>query len=116
MSIKRMWAVFLRYFYFSAKLDAISDLFYWPAVDIFLWGITSIWIQQQDAQLPGVALAILTGLIFWQIVWRGNYEISVNILREFWDRNFINLFSICFGQGKHDRAINFQNRIFGNFS
>ncbi|OGN64137.1 MAG: hypothetical protein A3E26_02965 [Chlamydiae bacterium RIFCSPHIGHO2_12_FULL_49_32] len=93
MSFRRLWAVFLRYFYYATKGDQLSDLFYWPAIDIFIWGITSLWIQHQDSHLPGVALVILTALIFWQIVWRATYEISVNILREFWDRNLLNFFA-----------------------
>lgn len=93
MSMRRIWAVFLRYFYLFAKLDHIADLFYWPALEILLWGITSVWIQQQQGTIPHIALAVLTGLVFWQIVWRGNYEVTVNLLEEFWSRNLVNLFS-----------------------
>lgn len=93
MNMHRIWAVFLRYFYFFAKMDHLTDLFFWPTLDIFLWGMTSVWIQQHDASMPTIALAILTGLVFWQILWRGNYEVSVNMLQEFWNRNMVNLFS-----------------------
>ncbi|MGE5196170.1 MAG: ABC transporter permease [Anaerolineae bacterium] len=93
MSFGRIWAVFLRYFYFFAKLDHLCDLFYWPILDIALWGITSIWIQSQESAVPDIALVILTGLVFWQVVWRGNYEVTVNLLQEFWNRNLVNLFS-----------------------
>ncbi len=92
MNFNRCWAVFLRYFYLFAKLDQIADLLYWPAIDIVLWGLTTLWMQQQ-AGASDLALIVLTGLIFWQIVWRGNYEISVNLLQEFWNRNLVNLFS-----------------------
>lgn len=93
MSMGRIWAVFLRYFYFFAKLDHLFDLFYWPALDIVLWGVTSVWIQKHQAEIPDIAMAILTGLVFWQIIWRGNHEVSVNLLQEFWNRNLVNLFS-----------------------
>jgi ABC-2 type transport system permease protein len=93
MSWQRIWAVFLRYFYFFAKMDHMADLFFWPTLDIFLWGMTSIWIQRHDVTLPSIAITILTGLIFWQIIWRSNYEVSVNLLQEFWSRNMVNLFS-----------------------
>ena len=96
IDFKRCWAVFLRYFYLFAKLDQVADLLYWPAIDIALWGLTTAWIQkaqQEGAAIPNLALVIMTGLIFWQIVWRGNYEISVNLLQEFWNRNLVNLFS-----------------------
>ncbi len=93
MSGRRIWAVFLRYFYLFTKLDQIADLFYWPALEILLWGITSIWIQQHGDQMPHIAMMILTGIVFWQILWRGNYEVTVNLLEEFWSRNLVNLFS-----------------------
>jgi ABC-2 type transport system permease protein len=93
MNLGRIWAVFLRYFYFFAKLDHLCDLFYWPALDIIIWGVTSVWIQSHESEFPSFALAILTGLVFWQIIWRGNYEITVNMLQEFWNRNLVNLFS-----------------------
>jgi ABC-2 type transport system permease protein len=92
-SFGRVWAIFLRYFYLFAKLDHFSDLFFWPALDIFLWGITSVWIQAQGDDVPNIALAILTGLVFWQIIWRGNYEVSVNMLQEFWNRNLVNVYA-----------------------
>jgi ABC-2 type transport system permease protein len=92
INLRRSWAVFLRYFYLFAKMDQIADLLYWPAIDIILWGLTTVWMQQQ-AGASNMALIVLTGLIFWQIVWRGNYEISVNLLQEFWNRNLVNLFS-----------------------
>ncbi|NGX48172.1 MAG: hypothetical protein K1000chlam3_01562 [Chlamydiae bacterium] len=93
MSIKRIWAVFLRYFYYFAKFENLAEVFFWPTIDIFLWGMTSIWIQSIETQIPDIALMILTGLVFWQVLWRGNYEIGINILQEFWNRNLVNLFS-----------------------
>ena len=89
----RIWAVFLRYNYTFWRFDSLCDLFYWPALDIFLWGMTSIWIQTTQSHLPDLALAILTGLVFWQLIWRGSYEITINLLHEFWNRNMVNLFS-----------------------
>lgn len=93
MNKQRIWAVVLRYFYFFARFDHLSELFFWPAVDIILWGMTSIWVQRQDTELPGIGMAILTALVFWQIIWRCNHEVSVNLLQEFWNRNMVNLFS-----------------------
>lgn len=93
MNLSRIRGVFFRYYYTMLKgPNQLSDLFYWPLVDILLWGLTSIWIQGQNgtALLP---LLLMTGLIFWQIAWRGSVDISVNLLQEFWHRNLVNLFS-----------------------
>jgi ABC-2 type transport system permease protein len=91
-SLRRIGAVFLRYFYTITGLHQITDLFFWPLVDIFLWGLTTIWLQQQQ-HAPNLALIILTALIFWQIITRAAYDISINLLQEFWNRNLVNLFS-----------------------
>ncbi|CAM0117425.1 ABC transporter permease [Rhabdochlamydiaceae symbiont of Dictyostelium giganteum] len=93
INLKRCWGIFLHYFYLFAKLEQIADLFYWPAIDIVLWGLTTVWIQHESGHTSNVALIVMTGLVFWQIVWRGNYEISINLLQEFWNRNLVNLFS-----------------------
>jgi ABC-2 type transport system permease protein len=93
MSPKRAIGVFYRYFFVLLKgPQQLSDLFYWPLIDILLWGLTSIWIQTQHigSNLP---LILMTGLIFWQITWRGSVDIGVSLLQEFWHRNLINLFS-----------------------
>ncbi len=93
MSWNRILGVFFRYFYIARKgLHQLSDIFYWPFVDILLWGLTSIWIQTQS-EISSLPLILMTGLIFWQIVWRGSVDISVNLLQEFWQRNLVNLFS-----------------------
>lgn len=93
MSFSRIRAVFFRYYYNLTKgTQQLSDLFYWPLVDILLWGLTSVWIQRQTpvANLP---LILMTALIFWQVAWRGSNDISVSLLHEFWHRNLMNLFS-----------------------
>ncbi len=92
MSISRIRGVFFRYFYTMKDISQLSDIFYWPLVDILLWGLTSIWIQHQN-NLPNLPLILMTALIFWQITWRGAIGISFHLLQEFWHRNLVNLFS-----------------------
>jgi ABC-2 type transport system permease protein len=74
-------------------LLSLTDLFYWPLVDILLWGLASIWIQSQDNQLENLPLILMTALIFWQICWRGTVDIAINLLQELWHRNLVNFFS-----------------------
>ncbi len=94
MSWSRILGVFYRYFYVMRKgLHHLSDLFYFPLVDILLWGLTSVWIQKQGLPNQNLPLILMTGLIFWQICWRGSVDISVCLLQEFWQRNLVNFFS-----------------------
>ena len=93
MNFTRIRGVFLRYFYVLLKGPyQLSDLFYWPLVDIFLWGLASAWIGMQHPQ-EHLPLMMMTGLIFWGITWRGSVDISISLLQECWHRNLVNLFS-----------------------
>jgi ABC-2 type transport system permease protein len=93
MNKSRVKGIFFRYYYTLLKgPHQLADLFYWPLVDILLWGLTSVWIQSQS-HVPHLPLILMTALIFWQVAWRGSIDISVNLLQEFWHRNLVNLFS-----------------------
>lgn len=93
MNIRRIQGVFFRYFYGLLKGPIqLADLFYWPLIDILLWGLTSIWITHQS-QISNLPLILMTALIFWQIALRGSIDISIHILQEFWHRNLVNFFS-----------------------
>ena len=92
MNWMRIKAIYTRYTYNILSLDHATELFFWPLIDILLWGITVFWIQSLESKYS-IILPILTALIMWQVVWRSNYEISVNILKDLWSRNFVNLFS-----------------------
>lgn len=95
MRFGRIWAIVLRHlFLFTKSLDRLTDMAYWPVMDIALWGFTTKWVGQQGGSgIQNVALVVLTALVFWQVVWRANYEISVNLLEEMWNSNLVNMFS-----------------------
>jgi ABC-2 type transport system permease protein len=94
MSPRRIGAMVMRHLYmFPRTLDRWSESIYWPVLDLVLWGITTRWVENGRGEVPHLALAVLTAVVFWQVVWRANYEISVNLLEEIWNQNLVNLFS-----------------------
>jgi len=93
MKLHRIFAVVLRYLYlFKHSLDRLSDAFYWPTIDILLWGLTSLYFQKFTPDASIVVLVLMSGILLWLIVWRGQYEITVNILEDLWNKNLINIF------------------------
>ncbi len=85
--------VFRHLYNFRHSLDRSVDVFYWPAMDIFLWGFTSVSITKYAGAIPQIVVVLLTGLVLWMVVWRGQYEITVNLLEEMWNQNLVNLFA-----------------------
>lgn len=83
----------MRHLYlFPRTLDRWAEAIYWPVIDLTLWGLTSRWVEESSS-VPHLALVVLTGVVFWQVVYRADYEISVNLLEEFWNQNLVNLFA-----------------------
>src|SRR3989339_2045240 len=93
MKLYRLWGIALRYlFLFRHSLDRLSDAFFWPVVDLVLWGLTSRYFASTSLADNHLVLAFLGGIILWIFPWRGQYEISVNLLEDLWNRNLVNIF------------------------
>lgn len=94
INFNRILAMILRYLYLTRhSLDRITDMFYWPLMDLFLWGLTGLYFARLNLRNPHAVEIVLTGVIFWLITWRAQYEINVNLLSELWDRNLVNIFA-----------------------
>lgn len=92
MKFHRIYAIILRNFFaFRRNLDRLADSFYWPTIDLLMWGLTSQFFTMMGGG-NNVILFVLSGLVMWLILWKSQYEISVNLLDELWNRNLINLF------------------------
>ena len=93
---RRMYAFFLRHLYpLRRDFDLLSDMLYWPVIDVLLWGMTSQWLGGNTGISPLIA-SILTGLILWNVIWRSQSEISRNLIDEMWNHNLVNIFSTPF--------------------
>lgn len=93
MRLYRLWGITLRYlFLFRRSLDRLSDAFFWPTVDIVLWGMTSKYFAASALADNRLVLILLGGIVLWIFPWRSQYEISVNLLEDLWNRNLVNIF------------------------
>lgn len=89
-----LYALFLRHLYpLQRDFDLLSDLIYWPIIDTLLWGITGQWLGQATSDGARIVLALLTGLLLWNVIWRAQAEVSRNLMDEIWNNNLVNLFS-----------------------
>lgn len=90
----RIWGIFLRYYYnLIHTYDRLTDMFFWPFIDLLLWGLTSRYLVATGTGNNTIILALLGGIILWIFPWRGQYEITVSLLEDLWNRNLVNLFA-----------------------
>jgi ABC-2 type transport system permease protein len=93
VKLRRINAVFLRYFYIYRRSAArLLETVYWPLIDLLLWGFVTLYLARYRAGLPQFAAFLLGALILWDILFRSQQGISVSFLEDVWARNFLNLF------------------------
>ena len=91
--IRRIRTMAYRYVCLHFRSPArVLDIFFWPAMELLLWGFFSVYLQQQ---LPGggrrVLPALFSGLIFWDVLFRSQQSVSLALMEELWSRNILNL-------------------------
>ncbi len=74
------------------NLDRITDMVYWPAMDIIMWGLFTIYLRGNRLQ-PGVVSFLLGAIILWGMFRSFQRDLAIGFLDEFWSRNLVNLFS-----------------------
>lgn len=94
MNRLRIRGVILEHFYHLRRsLEDITDTFFWPTMDLIIWGLMTTYFAGLSGTLPQVITFLLGGLILWNIVWRLQQDISIALLRDVWNHNITNLFS-----------------------
>lgn len=92
MKLSRIYAVLLKSFYVTKRSpDKWADIVYWATIDLVVWGLTSNYFTS-FAPKSHILEIIISGILFWIIIWRAQQEISVNLLEDVWNRNLVNVF------------------------
>jgi ABC-2 type transport system permease protein len=88
----RIGAIVLRH-YFAMRRDVenIFETFWWPTLDIFIWGTMSVFIARQSGAGSEIVAFVVGGIYLWMLVYRSQQDISFSFLKEIWDRNFMSI-------------------------
>ncbi|MBK1827744.1 ABC transporter permease [Haloferula rosea] len=74
-----------------------TELFFWPVVQLLVWGFTTTYIQQlaagSDHQLPQVITYLIGGIILWDALFRSQQGVAISFLEDVWTRNLLNIFA-----------------------
>src|ERR1700722_18655619 len=96
LSFSSIWAVVIRHARaWKRDPNFIFAGFYWPLLDIIIWGFLGAWIQKSQAtQFHNYEAAALLGILLWQIVGRGCNVMGFSLNEELLTNNVVNLFSL----------------------
>jgi len=95
-SLNAIWAIYLRHYRLLVRdANLLLATFYWPLLDILIWGFLGSWIQRiQSGGLEQYEVIALLGIVLWQTTCRSAIVTAGAFVEELWSRNILNLLSL----------------------
>jgi ABC-2 type transport system permease protein len=91
---RRVRALVLRYLLLLRRDPARwVDTFYWPLVDVVIWGFFTLYVARSGASLGNAASMFLAAVILWNLFFRCSQDVTVSFLDDLWARALVTLFS-----------------------
>jgi ABC-2 type transport system permease protein len=90
----RITGLILRHLFLLPKnFSRWLDIFYWPLLDLLVWGFTTVYLNRQgSAGSINFVVLFIGALISWDVLFRAQQSITVTFLEDVWSRNILNLF------------------------
>lgn len=91
-SFARVGAMCLRYLYLlQSSWPRLLELVYWPVLNLLTWGFLQTYAMKTTSGTLFAAGALVSGLLLWEVLFRGQLGFSISFLEEIWSRNLGNL-------------------------
>jgi len=74
------------------SLPRLFEVFYWPILEVVLWGLVTRYLLTQAGGTFSVSL-LLSGMILWTLLHRAQEDLAIAFLEESWSQNLPNLFA-----------------------
>src|SRR3989338_1544052 len=93
MKTHRISALLIRHLYlYRRSLPRIMDVFFWPVMDILVWGFFSTYLEKTSMTGFNAVSVLLGAMIFWDLLNQSQKAVSVAFLEDIWEKNLINIF------------------------
>ncbi len=93
---RRIGALFVRYMLLIRRDPSRAiDMFYWPAIDVIIWGFVTLFVTRTQTETPGApsfAALFLGAVILWNLFFRCQQDVAVSFLDDVWARSIVTLF------------------------
>ena len=69
------------------------DIFFWPVMDLLIWGFVTLYLQREVAAGPAAQFIVflIGALISWDLHYRGQQAVSISLMEEIWTRNIVHM-------------------------
>jgi ABC-2 type transport system permease protein len=95
-SLRRIGAMLARHFFLIRKSwPRLFSFAYYPVMQLLVWGFVTQYLGPQSASqgvLQAVPGILLTGVLLWDVLVRGELGVFLSFLEEMYSRNLGNLF------------------------
>tara|TARA_R110002167_G_scaffold291516_3_gene496315 strand:+ start:1693 stop:2517 length:825 start_codon:yes stop_codon:yes gene_type:complete len=93
-SAQRVFGMVLRHlFLLRTSWPRMLEMAYWPTVQIVLWGFITQFFAQHSSYVAQAFGVLLSGVLLWDVLFRGQMGVSISFLEEMWSRNLGHLFA-----------------------
>ena len=95
MNFSVIGALVSRYIYLYGRNKVrLVELFFWPTVDLLVWGNLSMWLASNAGQSAPVFIPMLIGgVVLWDVIFRAQQGVAISFLEDVWTRNLLNIFA-----------------------
>lgn len=88
----RIHALALRYLYLlRGSWPRVLELAYWPTIQLVIWGFVTQHFMAHSDYIAQAAGVLITAVLLWDVLFRGQLGFSLSFLEEVWSRNLANL-------------------------
>lgn len=90
---RRVMAMVRRYWYLlRGSWPRMVELAYWPTIQMTMWGFLTLHLRDATSWLAEAGGVLITGVLLWDILFRGQLGYTLSFLEEMWSRNLGQLF------------------------
>ena len=94
MNFRTVRALMIKYwFVWSRSTFRMLDIFFWPVMDLLVWGFLSVYMLKISNAVPAAVTFLVGAIILWNVLFRAQQVIAVSYLDDLWCRNLLNIFA-----------------------
>ena len=92
-SLTRIGGILLRYLYLHTRsLPRLFEIFFWPVMELLVWGFVSVYFQSLVADpATKIAAILVSAMVFWDILYRSQQAVSIAVVEDIWTQNILNI-------------------------